>query len=158
MTAHVSGWRPWTLCGRRDSGLRNEVAALARCDRYPAVKHPSPLTPHAARPPIWAGARVVVDGIEGVRALLRAPSDRVRISGERHQMADAIPFVMAGVVVSWDPVPRILYVGSARLDVAPGVGVEALVPSQRVTVTGHRPKQDGGRWVVTKIEAHRPGF
>ena len=79
--------------------------------------------------------------------------------GERHQMADPIPFVLAGVVVSWDPVPRILYVGSARLDVAPGVGVGALVPSQRVTVTGHRPKQDGGGpWVVTKIEAHRPGF
>jgi hypothetical protein len=71
---------------------------------------------------------------------------------------DPIAFVLAGTVVSWDPVPRILYVGSARLDVAPGVGVEALVPSQRVTVTGHRPKQDGGRWVVTKIEAHRPGF
>jgi hypothetical protein len=73
-------------------------------------------------------------------------------------MADPIPFVLAGVVVSWDPVPRILYVGSARLDVAPGVGVGALVPSQRVTVTGHRPRQDGGPWVVTKIEAHRPGF
>lgn len=71
---------------------------------------------------------------------------------------DPIPFVLAGTVVSWDPAHRVLYVGSARLDVAPGVGVEALVPSQRVTVTGHRPKQDGGRWVVTKIEAHRPGF
>ena len=61
-------------------------------------------------------------------------------------MANPIPFVLAGVVVSWDPVPRILYVGSARLVVAPGVGVEALVPSQRVTVTGHKSKQDGGPW------------
>ena len=71
---------------------------------------------------------------------------------------DPIPFVLAGIVVSWDPVPRVLYVGSARLEVAPGVGVEILVPRQRVTVTGHRPKHDGGPWVVTKIEAHRPGF
>ena len=80
--------------------------------------------------------------------------------GERHEMADdPVPFVLAGTVVSWDPVPRILYVGSARLKVAPGLSVEALVPRQRVTVTGHRPKQDSsGPWVVTKIEPHRPGF
>ena len=34
---------------------------------------------------------------------------------------------------------------------------EALVSKQPVTVTGHRAKHDGGPWVVTKIEAHRPG-
>ena len=79
--------------------------------------------------------------------------------GERHEMADdPVPFVLAGTVVSWDPVPRILYVGSARLEVAPGLSVEALVSGQRVTVTGHRPKQQGGPWVVTKVETHRPGF
>ena len=71
---------------------------------------------------------------------------------------DQIPFVLAGTVVSWDPVPRVLYVGSARLEVTAGLSVEALVPKQRVTVTGHRPKHDGGPWVVTKIETHRPGF
>ena len=71
---------------------------------------------------------------------------------------DPIPFVLAGTVVSWDSAPRVLYVGSARLEVAPGVGDELIVPGQRVTVTGHRPKRGGGLWVVTKIEAHRPGF
>jgi hypothetical protein len=54
--------------------------------------------------------------------------------------------------------PRVLYVGSTRLEVAPGVAVEALIPKQRVAVTGHRQKHDEGPWVVTKIEAHRPGF
>jgi hypothetical protein len=49
---------------------------------------------------------------------------------------DPIPFVLAGIVVSWDPVPRVLYVGSARLEVAPGVGVEILVPTQG---HGHGP-------------------
>ena len=71
---------------------------------------------------------------------------------------DQIPFALAGIVVTWDSVRRILYVGSTRLEVALGVGDEVLVPRQRVTVTGHRPKHDGGPWVVTKIEAHRPGF
>ena len=71
---------------------------------------------------------------------------------------DPIPFVLAGSVVSWDPVPRVLYVGSARLQLAPGLAVEALVPTQRVAVTGHRPRHDVGPWVVTKIEAHRLGF
>jgi hypothetical protein len=71
---------------------------------------------------------------------------------------DSIPFALAGKVVTWDPTNRVLYVGSTRLEVAPGVGVEILVPTQRVTVTGHRPKHDGGPWVVTKIEEHRPGF
>jgi hypothetical protein len=71
---------------------------------------------------------------------------------------DPTPFVLAGTVVSWDPAARVVYVGSARLEVAPGVAVEVLVPKQRVTVSGHRPKHDGGPWVVTKIEAHRPGF
>ena len=60
---------------------------------------------------------------------------------------DAFPFVLAGTAESWDPAVRVLYVGSTRLEVAPGMAVEALVP-----------KHDGGRWVVTKIEARRPGF
>jgi hypothetical protein len=71
---------------------------------------------------------------------------------------DPIPFVLAGAVVSWDPAARVLYIGSARLEVASDVAVQALVPKQRVAVTGHRPKHDGGPWVVTKIEVHRPGF
>ena len=71
---------------------------------------------------------------------------------------DPIHFALAGTVVSWDPAGRVLYIGSARLEVAAGVAVEALVSKQRVTVTGHRPKHDGGPCVVTAIEVHRPGF
>ena len=87
-----------------------------------------------------------------------ASSSALRLRAVSQPDGQPIPFVLAGVVVSWGPVPRILYVGSARLAVAPGVSVEALVLSQRVTITGHQSKQDGGPWVVTKIEAHRPRF
>jgi hypothetical protein len=71
---------------------------------------------------------------------------------------DSILFVLVGEVESWDPIARVLYVGRTRLDVAPGVAVDALIPKQPVTVTGHRGKHDVGSWVVTQIKAYRPGF
>jgi hypothetical protein len=114
---------------------------------------------HTPRQALGAEGSVDRFGSRRLTALLYGCHRRAKILGERHQMADdQIPFVLAGTVVSWDFVPRVLYVGSARLEVARGVGDGLLVPRQRVTVTGHRPKQDGGPWVVTKIEAHRPGF
>jgi hypothetical protein len=71
---------------------------------------------------------------------------------------DPIPFVLAGTVESWNPIARVLYIGGTCLDVAPGVAVESLVPEQRVTVTGYQSKHTTGPWVVTKIQARRPGF
>jgi hypothetical protein len=64
-------------------------------------------------------------------ALLRGSNWPGQNFGERHQMAnDPLPFALAGAVVSWDPAARVLYIGSARLEVAAGVAVEALVPKQ----------------------------
>jgi hypothetical protein len=71
---------------------------------------------------------------------------------------DSIPFAIAGKVVTWDPANRVLYVGSARLTVAPGVDTALLTPSQPVTVTGYRPPHPDGSWVVTKIQVYQPGF
>jgi hypothetical protein len=71
---------------------------------------------------------------------------------------DPIPFVLAGEVQSWDPITRVLYVGQTRLDVAPDVAVEALVPKQSVTVTCYRSKHGAGSWVVLEIKAYRLGF
>jgi hypothetical protein len=71
---------------------------------------------------------------------------------------EQIPFTLAGTVVSWDLRDRVLYVGSNRLTVAPGVDTASLTPSQRVAVTGYRSKEPFGIWVVTEIRPHRPGF
>jgi hypothetical protein len=71
---------------------------------------------------------------------------------------DAVRFVLVGEVQSWDPIARVLYIGHTGLEVAPAVAVEALVPQQSVTVSGHRPKHDVGSWVVPEIKANRPWF
>jgi hypothetical protein len=74
-------------------------------------------------------------------------------------MADEpVPFVLVGEVKSWDSIARVLYVGDTRVEIAPGVAVEALVPQQAVTVSGHRPKHEVGSWMVTEIRAYRIGF
>jgi hypothetical protein len=44
------------------------------------------------------------------------------------------------------------------VEIAPGVAVEALVPHQAVTVSGHRLKHEVGSWMVTEIRAYRIGF
>jgi hypothetical protein len=45
-------------------------------------------------------------------------------------MADErILFALAGEVHSWDPITRVLHMGNTRLEIAPGVAVEALVPN-----------------------------
>ncbi len=71
---------------------------------------------------------------------------------------DPIPFVLAAEVESWDPATRVLYVGQIRLEVAPDVVVEILVPKQSVMVTAYRSKSYGGPWVVTGIQVYPPGF
>jgi hypothetical protein len=69
---------------------------------------------------------------------------------------DPISFVLAGKVEFWDPDARVLYVGRTRLEVAPGVAVETLVPKQFVTGTGHRSKHNSGAWVVTGLRSCLP--
>jgi hypothetical protein len=74
-------------------------------------------------------------------------------------MADTtVPFVLAGAVKSWDPTNSVLCIGHIRLEVTPGVAVEALIPNQSVTVSGYRSKHEFGVWVVTEITAHRLAF
>lgn len=67
---------------------------------------------------------------------------------------ETIPFGMTGSVALWDPVTRVLLLGHACLEVAPGVAVEALVPRQSVTVSGTRAQYTAGPWVVTEIQVH----
>jgi hypothetical protein len=68
-------------------------------------------------------------------------------------MSDAaIPFVLAGTVESWNPDTRVLHVAGARLDIPPGVRVDALVPGNSVTVSGHEARDGRGPWIVTKVQ------
>jgi hypothetical protein len=71
---------------------------------------------------------------------------------------DPVPFTLAGTIVSWNAETRVLYIGGARLEVAPGAAVGLLIPGQAVTVTGYRAKREGGSWVVTEIRTSRTGF
>ena len=75
-----------------------------------------------------------------------------------------IPFVLVGVVTSWDPRSRVLYVGHERLHLPPSVPTPLLtgwtpyLPEPlHVTVVGTRHRDETEPWTVTEIKRHVPG-
>ncbi len=69
-----------------------------------------------------------------------------------------IPFGLAGVVTSWNPVSRMLHIGGQCLHVPSSVAAAGLAPNVSVTVTGHRPAGGSAPWTVTEVRPHQPGF
>jgi hypothetical protein len=64
------------------------------------------------------------------------------------------PFVLAGKVRAWEPIPRWLWIGDLRLSVAPETVMDNFRPGDSVTVSGHYPRghaDDRGVWVVTRV-------
>ena len=53
---------------------------------------------------------------------------------------DGIPFVLVGLVTSWNPITRVLWVGGQPLHVLPSVPTPLLTDQLSVTVVGHRPR------------------
>jgi hypothetical protein len=52
----------------------------------------------------------------------------------------------------------VLYIGGARLEVAPGTHTDLLILRQAVTVSGYPDKRERvGPWVVTEIRSSRTG-
>jgi hypothetical protein len=72
---------------------------------------------------------------------------------------DLIAFVLAGQVVTWDPVNRWLVVGPTRMQVPRDVNADALIPGHRVLASGHHEPETAAHpnpvWVVTLVR--RPG-
>ena len=67
---------------------------------------------------------------------------------------------LSSLLVTFKPgtlLRALLTIGGVRLEVAPDVAVEALVPKQPVTVTGYRSKQEARTSVVTEIRRIVPG-
>jgi hypothetical protein len=64
------------------------------------------------------------------------------------------PFVLAGKLVDWDPVTRVLQIGGEEFAVRPGVPVHDMLPGRSVTISGYeRPGLEF--WVVTQIQTNR---
>ncbi len=78
---------------------------------------------------------------------------------------DSIPFVLVGVVTSWEPSSRVLWVGHECLHIPPSVPTQLLTgwtpyltEALRVRIVGSRPRDGAEPWTVAAIGRHEPGF